>query len=195
MSDSSNSSIDDSSTHEDTTQHSFIIWLVDKIHQKYNDDSEFTAEDHLSKLSTRILFYQSIVKMMEEDPLYIKIQDEATSFMDDNEELVVKEKTAMKYSLDKYKELLLEDIRGVIYDDEDSADQSGELDIADDASDNDKEDESNSSSSKEEDEELDGELPVINGQLGGGNFLNYRKRKRSIVHNKKFAKRTKTDIL
>jgi len=157
MSDNSDNSVDDSSMDEDTTQHSFIIWLVEKIHQKYNDDSEFTAKDYLSKLNTRILFYQSIVKMMKEDPLYIKMQDEATSFIDDNEELVVTEKTAMKYSLGKYKELLLEDIRGVIHDEEDSADQSGEMDIADDASDNDDENGSNI-----DDEESEEEVAIPN---------------------------------
>ena len=83
--------------------------------------------------------------------------------------------------------MILEEIKSNLDQDEDEdAENADSSDIANDAT-----DESDDENPEEEDEELDeesdDELPVVNGQLGGGNILN-RKRKRLVAHNNKFAK-------
>ena len=74
---------DDSSMDEDLPEHSFILWLIEKINKKYGDDSKFTTKDYLSKLSDRIIFYIEMVQRMNDDPLYQKIDQEATDFMEE----------------------------------------------------------------------------------------------------------------
>jgi len=97
--------------------------------------------------------------MMQKDPLFQKIQEEATSFKEVNDELHVKEKTAMKYSANLYKELLLDDIRSVIYEDTDD-DLSDESDIADDATEDDDDD----------DDEMSEEEQVALPNMTGGRY-------------------------
>jgi len=120
---------DDSSMDEDLPEHSFILWLIEKINKKYGDDSKFTTKDYLSKLSDRIIFYIEMVQRMNDDPLYQKIDQEATDFMEENEDLGVTKNTAIRYSLNKYKPSLLEDIDIVLNPEDEDADD----DMADDA--------------------------------------------------------------
>ena len=141
--DDDNDNSDSMTDEDDDKMHDFILWLVDKIHEKHGADPEFKQQDYLSKLNDRISFYKDIMLMMQKDPLFQKIQEDATSFKEDNDELHVKEKTAMKYSANLYKELLLDDIRSVIY--EDTDDQSDESDIADDATEDDDDDDDETS--------------------------------------------------
>ena len=156
-SDNYDSPADESMEESHIGDHEFIIWLIEKIHDKHGEDQDFKEQDYLSKLNDRISFYKDIMVMMQKDPLFQKIQEEATSFKEDNDELHVKEKTAMKYSANLYKELLLDDIRSVIY--EDTDDQSDESDIADDATEDD-----------DDDDEMSEEEQVALPNMTGGRY-------------------------
>ena len=131
MSDSESTS--DSVSESENDSNVFLQWLMEKINSKFNTN-EMVEKEYFKLVTNRLKFYSKAKAMMDDDPLFQKLEDIADQYINDHEDLNISKEAAMEYAIKQFKSIIMEKIMNFLYEsDDDGEDIDEEMEENDDS--------------------------------------------------------------